>query len=209
VIKIAITQRVSEHPELAEKRDGLDQRWLPFIDACGLLPILIPNDKKMAKSLIQELQPDGVLLTGGGDLTKYGGNYPERDQVERALLHYAMAENIPLVGVCRGMQAIQNLFGVPLESVDGHIAEEFEVLIDGKCFMVNSYHNLGSKITVDELAAWAVASDGIIMAIRHSNHPILGIMWHPERIDPFRHDDIQLIANYFKNPKNSENGYGS
>jgi putative glutamine amidotransferase len=209
VIKIAITQRVSEHPELEEKRDGLDQRWLPFIDACGLLPILIPNDEKMAKSLIQELQPDGVLLTGGGDLTKYGGNYPERDQVERALLHYAMAENIPLVGVCRGMQAIQNLFGVPLESVDGHIAEEFEVLIDGKCFMVNSYHNLGSKITVDELAAWAVASDGIIMAIRHSNHPILGIMWHPERIDPFRHDDIQLIANYFKNSENLKNRYGS
>ena len=209
MIKIAVTQQVSDYPELAEKRDGLDQRWLPFLDACGLLPILLPNDEKMAKSLIQEIQPEGVLLTGGGDLTKYGGAYPERDQVEGALLHYAMAENIPLVGVCRGMQAIQNLFDIPLEGVDGHIAEEFEVLIDRKCFMVNSYHNLGSKITVDELAAWAVASDGIIMAIRHSNHPILGIMWHPERIDPFRHDDIQLIANYFKNPKNSENRYGS
>ena len=204
MIKIAVTQQVSDYPELAEKRDGLDQRWLPFIDACGLLPILIPNDEKMAKSLIQELQPDGVLLTGGGDLTKYGGIYPERDRVERALLHYAMAENIPLVGICRGMQAIQNLFNVPLEGVDGHIAEEFEILIDGKCFMVNSYHNLGSKITVDELAVWAVARDGIIMAIRHSSHPILGIMWHPERIYPFRPDDIQLIAKFFSNHKTSE-----
>jgi gamma-glutamyl-gamma-aminobutyrate hydrolase PuuD len=204
VIKIAVTQQVSDYPELAEKRDGLDQRWLPFLDACGLLPILLPNDEKMAKSLIQEIQPEGILLTGGGDLTKYGGAYPERDQVEGALLHYAMAENIPLVGICRGMQAIQNLFNVPLEGVDGHIAEEFEILIDGKCFMVNSYHNLGSKITVDELAVWAVARDGIIMAIRHSSHPILGIMWHPERIYPFRPDDIQLIAKFFSNHKTSE-----
>jgi gamma-glutamyl-gamma-aminobutyrate hydrolase PuuD len=204
VIKIAVTQQVSDYPELAEKRDGLDQRWLPFLDACGLLPILLPNDEKMAKSLIQEIQPEGILLTGGGDLTKYGGAYPERDQVEGALLHYAMAENIPLVGICRGMQAIQNLFNVPLEGVDGHIAEEFEILIDGKCFMVNSYHNLGSKITVDELAVWAVARDGIIMAIRHSSHPILGIMWHPERIYPFRPDDIQLIAEFFSNHKTSE-----
>jgi gamma-glutamyl-gamma-aminobutyrate hydrolase PuuD len=204
VIKIAVTQQVSDYPELAEKRDGLDQRWLPFLDACGLLPILLPNDEKMAKSLIQEIQPEGILLTGGGDLTKYGGAYPERDQVEGALLHYAMAENIPLVGICRGMQAIQNLFNVPLEGVDGQIAEEFEILIDGKCFMVNSYHNLGSKITVDELAVWAVARDGIIMAIRHSSHPILGIMWHPERIYPFRPDDIQLIAKFFSNHKTSE-----
>ena len=204
MIKIAVTQQVSDYPELAEKRDGLDQRWLPFLDACGLLPILLPNDEKMAKSLIQEIQPEGILLTGGGDLTKYGGAYPERDQVEGALLHYAMAENIPLVGICRGMQAIQNLFNVPLEGVDGHIAEEFEILIDGKCFMVNSYHNLGSKITVDELAVWAVARDGIIMAIRHSSHPILGIMWHPERIYPFRPDDIQLIAKFFSNHKTSE-----
>ena len=204
MIKIAVTQQVSDYPELAEKRDGLDQRWLPFLDACGLLPILLPNDEKMAKSLIQEIQPEGILLTGGGDLTKYGGAYPERDQVEGALLHYAMAENIPLVGICRGMQAIQNLFNVPLEGVDGHIAEEFEILIDGRCFMVNSYHNLGSKITVDELAVWAVARDGIIMAIRHSSHPILGIMWHPERIYPFRPDDIQLIAKFFSNHKTSE-----
>jgi putative glutamine amidotransferase len=102
------------------------------------------------------------------------------------------------------MQAIQNLFNVPLEGVDGHIAEEFEILIEGKCFMVNSYHNLGSKITVDELAVWAVARDGIIMAIRHSSHPILGIMWHPERIYPFRPDDIQLIAKFFSNHKTSE-----
>ena len=204
MIKIAVTQQVSDYPELAEKRDGLDQRWLPFLDACGLLPILLPNDEKMAKSLIQEIQPEGILLTGGGDLTKYGGAYPERDQVEGALLHYAMAENIPLVGICRGMQAIQNLFNVPLEGVDGHIAEEFEILIEGKCFMVNSYHNLGSKITVDELAVWAVARDGIIMAIRHSSHPILGIMWHPERIYPFRPDDIQLIAKFFSNHKTSE-----
>ena len=204
MIKIAVTQQVSDYPELAEKRDGLDQRWLPFLDACGLLPILLPNNEKMVKSLIQEIQPEGILLTGGGDLTKYGGAYPERDQVEGALLHYAMAENIPLVGICRGMQAIQNLFNVPLECVDGHIAEEFEILIEGKCFMVNSYHNLGSKITVDELAVWAVARDGIIMAIRHSSHPILGIMWHPERIYPFRPDDIQLIAKFFSNHKTSE-----
>jgi gamma-glutamyl-gamma-aminobutyrate hydrolase PuuD len=205
MIKIAVTQQVSEYPEFAEKRDGLDQRWMSFLDTCGLLPILIPNDEKVAKSLIQEIHPGGILLTGGGNLTKYGGAYPERDQVEGVLLHHAMAESIPLMGVCRGMQAIQNLFGVPLEGVDGHIAEKFEIIIDGNRFMVNSYHNLGSKITVDELPVWAVASDGVVKAIRHSSHPILGIMWHPERISPFRSDDIQLITDFFNTPKRAEN----
>jgi gamma-glutamyl-gamma-aminobutyrate hydrolase PuuD len=42
-----------------------------------------------------------------------------------------------------------------------------------------------------------VAADGVVKAVRHSAHPITGIMWHPERIAPFAADDVALFRRVF------------
>ncbi len=198
MIKLAVTQRVSEFYETGETRDGLDQRWAAFLGACAILPVPMPNAEDVARALLREVRPDGILLTGGGNLSAYGGRHPERDRTEDRLIQYALAENIPLMGVCRGMQAIQNSFGVALHPVAGHVAEKAEISINGARAMVNSYHELGATESVDALEVWAVADDGVIKAVRHTSRPVIGVMWHPERLAPFRREDISLYSELFR-----------
>ena len=52
---------------------------------------------------------------------------------------------IPIIGVCRGMQIIQNYFGINLFKISGHIKVRHELYYEGKKINVNSYHNYGTK----------------------------------------------------------------
>jgi gamma-glutamyl-gamma-aminobutyrate hydrolase PuuD len=139
----------------------------------------------------------GVLLTGGNDLAALGGDAPERDAVESALLEFAEQRGLPVLGVCRGMQVIQNRFGVALCPVEGHVAHKQVVCIDGVPREVNSFHHYAAFESHPSLEPWAVAEDGVVKAIRHTNQPITGIMWHPERIAPFSLADLQLVRSIF------------
>lgn len=197
MIPVAVSQRVDVTQKYAERRDALDQRWAQFLFQAGVLPILIPNDTEVAGELLRSLQPAGVLLTGGNDLEKYGGNAPERDNTETLLIRYALQESLPLLGVCRGMQSIQDCFGVRLIKVEGHVTPRQVIKLNGVESEVNSYHNYGSRETVAELQVCGVAQDGVIKAIRHVTKPVAGIMWHPERINPFRNEDLTMVEKFF------------
>jgi N5-(cytidine 5'-diphosphoramidyl)-L-glutamine hydrolase len=179
--------------ERSERRDCLDQRWYPFLKACGLTPILLPNRLETAKSILENVLVNGVLLTGGNDLFSLGGDAPERDELETFLVNNAIQKQWPLIGVCRGMQLIQSVHGIPLERIEGHVVPELEIAVDGKARSVNSYHRFGTKKSSPTLVPWAVAKDGIIKAVRHVSAPVLGIMWHPERYDEPRNADIELF----------------
>lgn len=194
---IAITQRVVVDPRHGERRDCLDQRWTAFLRACGLVPLPVPNDPAAATMLVDAASVRGVLLTGGNDLSAYGGDAPERDETENALLDFAERTGRPALGVCRGMQVIQNRFGVPLQRIEGHVTKRQIVCIDGEHAEVNSYHNYGSKVTRPPLDVWGVAEDDVVEAVRHPNGKILGIMWHPERLEPFAARDIVLFCRFF------------
>ncbi len=192
---IAVTQRLDYFESTHEWRNTLDQRWFRFLEACHLVPILVPNHLPTAKQLIETLPLKGILLTGGNDL----GSVPERDAVEHWLLEYAMLQDLPVLGVCRGMQFIQDYCRVPLEQVSGHITPSMEImLINQESFITNSYHRFGSKITVPELEVWASSHDGVIKAIRHSRFNLTGIMWHPERNLPFHDFDLALFHEVFR-----------
>ncbi len=195
--RVAVTQRVEIVPTYGERRDALDQRWTEFLARVDVVPLLVPNNPSTLRSLLANFQIDGILLTGGGDLLAYGGNAPERDATEAALIRYAIDERVPLIGVCRGMQAVQDFFGVRLEAVTGHVAPEQIVIADGTPQSVNSYHSFGSTATVPELEVRAVAQDGVIKAVQHRRHAIHGVMWHPERISPFRAPDMEMFARVF------------
>jgi len=197
VIRVALTQRVELVPSYGERRDSLDQRWSAFLDCCGMVPLAVPNNADLLPRLMQSIPVSGVVLTGGGDLAAYGGAAPERDRTEEALLRAALERNLPVIGVCRGMQAIQHFFGVRLFAVTGHVAPEQTVVIDGKRETVNSFHNYGASASVPDLEVWATADDGVIKAVRHRHHLVQGVMWHPERISPFRDADIALFRQAF------------
>ena len=194
---VAITQRVTVTAEDGERRDCLDQAWPRFLAACGLLPLVLPNVSDVALALCGAADVAGLVLTGGNDLIALGGDAPERDATESALLEAVEARRLPVLGVCRGMQLIQQRWSIPLRPVAGHVTKRQTIRIDGESAEVNSYHRFAAIESRPPLAIWAVAPDGVVKAIRHSALPITGIMWHPERNTPFTSNDVALFRRVF------------
>lgn len=193
--RIAVTQRVEYIEAIKERRDALSQEWAELSETCGFLPLLLPNRLSAAQELMEVWEPDGILLTGGNDLSAYGGSTPERDETERFLIQYAVDQKIPLLGVCRGMQMVLDYFGTTLQRVEGHIRVEHP-LTNGDT--VNSFHSWGAVECQEPMVPEARSEDGVLEAVRHRDYPwIRGIMWHPERYHPPRERDIQLIREVF------------
>ena len=67
---IAITQRVDIYPDYDEKRDALDQRWWKLLNHCNLMPILFPNDLITASKILNHMNFDGIILTGGNQTSE-------------------------------------------------------------------------------------------------------------------------------------------
>jgi len=196
--RVAVTQRVSVVPEYGERRDCLDQAWPRFLAACGLMPLALPNVIDVALALCAGADVTGLVFTGGNDLAEWGGDAPERDAVENALLGWAERRGLPVLGVCRGMQVIQRRFATELRRVEGHVAQRQVIQVDGEPREVNSYHHFAAFDSRPPLEVWAVAADGVVKAIRHSAQPITGIMWHPERCAPFSPADVVLFRRVFR-----------
>ncbi len=191
---VFVSQRVVVDAVTGERRDALDQRWPPFLGACGFLAVPVPNVPTRVATYLDEMRPSAVMLTGGNDLAVLGGDAPERDATEQELIAQCLARKTPLAGVCRGMQMIQSRFGVRLEPVSGHVAVRQTILFEGAPREVNSYHRFGTRQSVPGLAVCGKAADGIVKAVRASDNAMFGIMWHPEREAPFRAEDIELIS---------------
>jgi putative glutamine amidotransferase len=195
---IAVSQRVMVDPVTKERRDALDQNWIDLLSECKLLPLLVPNKNKTTDQLLRKVKINGILLTGGNSLYGYGGDAPERDEVENILIAYAMENKVPLMGVCRGMQMIQHYFGIKLIRVRGHVTKRQIIQVYDKTEVVNSYHDWGTFANEAPLEVWARSGDGVVKAVNHNTMAIKGIMWHPERFLPFREQDRELIQTFFQ-----------
>lgn len=194
---VLYTQRVEIIENYGERRDCADQNIPRFIESCGYLPIPVSNILGTAKQMTGHMQPAGIILTGGNSLAKYGGDAPERDEVEEELLRAAMQYDIPVYGFCRGMQVIMDYFGCKLERVEGHVAVRHKISGTLGGIEVNSFHNQGCRIIREPLQVLAQTADGVIEAVQHRDKRILGTMWHPERENPFQISDIQRVKKLF------------
>lgn len=192
--KVIYTQRVEVIENYQERRDCADQRISEFIEMCGYLPISVPNNSAIAKKIIDEIKPDGIILTGGNSLVKYGGNAPERDETDCVLIENAIKKRIPLYGFCRGMQSILDYFGNKLVNVNGHVGVKHVITGSKGTGKVNSYHNQACvALNTEELIAIMYSEDGVIEMIQHKYLPIIGTMWHPEREVPVNETDLNLV----------------
>lgn len=194
---VLYTQRVEMVESYGERRDCADQNIPRFIEACGYLPVPLPNIRNIAEKLIEQIQPSGIILTGGNSLAKYGGDAPERDEAERRILDVSLECDIPVYGFCRGMQIILDYFGCELEQVKGHVAVRHKISGALGELEVNSFHNQACYEVKDSLEVLARTKDGVIEAVRHKEKRILGTMWHPERESPFFSSDIQRMQRFF------------
>lgn len=192
---VAITQRVQVLADIQERRDALSQEWASLFAMCDLVPIVLPNVLSVVKELLHGLPIGGIVFSGGNDLVNYGGDAPERDEVEHFLVEYALENQIPLLGICRGMQLILDHFGTPLHPVQNHVRVH-HILNSGS--VVNSFHSYGATSCMTPLEAIYWSQDGVLEAVRHTQFPwIRGIMWHPEREHPPKEQDIAMIKELF------------
>jgi putative glutamine amidotransferase len=194
---ILYTQRVEIVKSYGERRDCADQNIPRFIEACGYLPIPLPNVWSVAEETFDKLQPAGIILTGGNSLEKYGGDAPERDEVEQKLLDYAIKHAIPVYGFCRGMQVILDYYGCKLCNVSGHVAVHHKISGELGEFEVNSFHNQACLCVEKPLEILAQTEDGVIEAVCDKEKHILATMWHPEREQPFTAEDKKRVRELF------------
>lgn len=178
--------RVTNAANYDEPRDSLSHDWSRLASSMGLSLVPVPNIGADSVAYLSEQSPDLLILSGGEDI----GTSPLRDETEAALLKYAIDNNLPTLGVCRGLQFLNYFFDGRLGSTNGHVATPHDVTVQGQwkqfygpSVVVNSFHN--ACIPVDGLAPVLVPtaydSAGNIEAAQHDELPLYGVMWHPER----------------------------
>jgi putative glutamine amidotransferase len=207
---------------------GLMPSYVNAIVAAGGVPVLIPLGLSEVDLLAIFERIDGLLLPGGGDVdpAEYQAHAPElansidldRDRVELLLARTAVAQQKPMLAICRGIQVLNVALGGTLyedifELMPGALRHDnygkrprnylaHNVTIQPGSLLarqlgkgetaVNSLHHQGIHRLAPELCATALAPDGLIEAVEVPNHPFaLGIQWHPENLI---HDDPAMLA---------------
>jgi len=202
-MNIFVSQRVIKISKINESRDCLDQRITKILNYCNINPIFIPNnliqkeDNMKLIKFLKSFNSKGLLLTGGDNF----GDFKDRDKTEFATISYSIKKEIPILGICRGMQMIAKFFGKNLKKINKHVGKKHEIqsLIHKNKFpkKVNSYHNFTISSCPSDFDVAAKAMDGSIEAIKHRFLKIDGWMWHPERENPFIQEDIKNIKKIF------------
>jgi N5-(cytidine 5'-diphosphoramidyl)-L-glutamine hydrolase len=188
--RIGITLRVENILKYNEKRDAISHEWVKLIEKLDMIPIFIPNTLNDVKLFVEELELDGLILSGGDNK----GDEELRDQTENILIKFGMQNKIPILGICRGMQVINDYFGgnIIITKNNEHVNKDHEIIITDKKIReilefkekkVNSYHHniILEKNLGKGLKSFAKTNDNTIEGFLHNEFPIIGIMWHPER----------------------------
>lgn len=181
----------------------------------GGIPFIIPPfyETDRLGELLDRL--DGIIFSGGGDINplllgeepikELHSITPERDQQELLLARLAYDRQIPMLGICKGIQIINAALGGTLYQ-DIHTQMEgirikhsqdqdrrypsHQVTISrgsilekifGTELAVNSFHHQACKSAAPGLKVTAMSSDGVIEAIESDEFKsIMGVQWHPE-----------------------------
>ena len=193
-MNFALSQLEQSFIDRGETRDCVDQNFVKFLKKVGGLVYPIPNPiaHKEVEKWLENASINAIVFSGGNDV----GSTVFRDKLEYSLLKLAIKNQIPVIGVCRGMQIIAKYFGANLIARDGHAGTEHKVAIDSSKSLVNSYHHFCILDCPADFKILATAEDNTIEAFIHHSNAILGVMWHPERENKFKDRDIKLFRSF-------------
>ncbi|MFE6844413.1 gamma-glutamyl-gamma-aminobutyrate hydrolase family protein [Streptomyces sp. NPDC057686] len=181
--------------------------YYELVQAAGGAAVLLPPDEPgSAAQVLSRL--DGLVVAGGPDVdpVRYGAERDprtgaaatQRDEWELALIEAALAAGMPVLGICRGMQALNvALGGTLVQHIDGHAVApgvmswhpvrpvpdtRYAALVPEEA-EVPTYHHQAVDRLGRGLIASAHAVDGTVEAIElpDPGHWVLGVQWHPER----------------------------
>lgn len=190
--------------------------YINAILKAGGKPVIIPviTDGVILRGIVKDL--DGLVMTGGEDINP--PYYKEtaipdmndidslRDIYDLVLLKLATDRNVPILGICRGMQLINVAFGgtlyqdIPTQVKDKSINHKqtepreqgthtIAIEKDSKLaqvlgvdeFSVNTFHHQAVKDLAPNFRTVATTQDGIVEAIEaYPNRSVIGVQWHPE-----------------------------
>lgn len=194
----------------------LNVAYSKSIIEAGGIPLILPLgvDEDIAQILSMA---DGLLLSGGHDVhpfhfgaeptPKLGKIHPERDAVELALIQAAMTRQMPIFGICRGIQILNVALGGTLyQDIESEyhsskmlkhaqqaargVATHYVQIAPDNLLMtivgeekiaVNSFHHQAINVLAETLDVAAKSSDGIVEAVVHETMPFcIAVQWHPE-----------------------------
>lgn len=215
VVTLSSPHRASD-PAVARVKN---ERYLESVARAGGEPIVLDESTDDAARRIALADMDGLLISGGADIdpARYGeavagSHAPDRgrDEIDAVAFAAAQKGRVPVLGVCRGLQAI-NVFsgGTLLQHVAGHESEPYPspgvtqhavAIHDGTrlagivgephALVVNSYHH--QAVTPDRIASGLVANaladhDGMTLVegleARDRDRWLVGVQCHPERTE--------------------------
>ncbi len=210
------------------------------ISLAGGTPMAIApiNSDDYLQSLVASI--DGLVLSGGGDINPRHYNQSiqkglgtvelERDIFELKLLSYAMQRQLPIFGICRGIQllnvyfkgtlfqdisrdttkTINHAFSRAPKSAEVHRVDFVKDCAIKDCYSsasiyVNSLHHQAIDQLGDGLSVCAKSEDGYIEAVQYDANPaVFGVQWHPEmmtRLHPEQLNIFKLLVGYARDYK--------
>ncbi len=154
---------------------------------------------------IKALEPKAILISPGPCDPQNAGICLEMIK--------ALKKNVPIMGVCLGMQAIGEALGgrvilspKPMHGKTDEIIHNGKKLLAGipSPFTVTRYHSLcvEAQSLPQEFTVAARSSDGVVQAIYHKKYPLWGVQFHPESVrTEYGHDIIrnfiQLVEEFY------------
>lgn len=199
----------------------IEERMALSIFRAGGVPLPLPDlkDELGARAVIAQVH--GLVLAGGADVSpqSYGeeplqpswAGDPVRDAYETRLVHEAIRQRLPVLGLCRGIQLVNVALGGTLwqdlatqreHSLvhrDWHRYDELghAARVDADSWIgrvyggtttleVNSIHHQGLREVAACLRETAWAPDGVVEAVERIDDErwVVGVQWHPEWLEP-------------------------
>ena len=169
---------------LIDNYDSFSYNLYQLVGALGP-PVRVIRNDEMTLEEIRALHPDRIILSPGP-------GRPEGAGITMAAVQ--LGQEVPLLGVCLGHQAICAAFGGTVTYARQLMhGKQSRVTFDRSCplfrglpeqGLVARYHSLAvaADTLPSELKATARTEDGEIMAVQHRQYPIYGVQFHPESI---------------------------
>lgn len=225
--------------------DNKDSIWMlpaymDIVRESGGVPIILPL--VASKEEIAQVcgMCHGFLFTGGHDIDpmlygespikQCGNPNTERDILEREVFEYALKNDLPVLGICRGIQLINALCGgslyqdIPsqIDTISHQMTPPYDqvwhkvLVVEGTPLReiigeeeigVNSYHHQAIKSLAPSLTATAIAEDGIIEGVYMPHKRFLhAVQWHPEFNFHSCESSRKIVASFIKTTKNNRYG---